>query len=280
MAEVKINRRSTEALRRVAEEGSLVVVGEPGAGKSGALHDLVKTLHDEGHDVVFLAVDRVEASSLGALRGEIARSETSAQTFRDLIAQVVSVSGRWRVIASIRKFDLRHSQRVRQLFGGTPPTEFQDTEFSGIRHLNIPRLTDEEMDQIGPKSQALANLVARADQTLRDLLRVPFNLRLMGDLLGAGVAIHDLTPVRTQIELLDRYWTHRVIRDDRLGDAREGPLRRAVSEMVQARSLRVDRARAASDTATSAILHDLLSSNILSEWRITFFLITQSLVCC
>lgn len=39
---IKIQRPSTDALRHAAEENSLLVVGEPGAGKSGALHDLVE----------------------------------------------------------------------------------------------------------------------------------------------------------------------------------------------------------------------------------------------
>ena len=148
--EVKITRPSTQGLRSAAEEDSLVVVGEPGAGKSGALHDLVLILQGEARDSVFLAVDRVEAQSLGALRNELglshdlvdtlvnwhgtqpaflvidaldaARSERSAQTLRDLIHQAANVDSRWRIVASIRKFDVRYSQEIRRLFSGTPPT--------------------------------------------------------------------------------------------------------------------------------------------------------------
>ena len=69
--EVKIPRHSTEELRRAAEEDALLVVGVPGAGKSGALHDLVQKLRDEGRDVVFLAVDHLAACSLGEIRQEL-----------------------------------------------------------------------------------------------------------------------------------------------------------------------------------------------------------------
>ncbi|MGV8174815.1 MAG: hypothetical protein ACP5OU_03855, partial [Methanothrix sp.] len=69
--EVKIQRPCTEALRRAAEVNSILVVGEPGAGKSGALHDLVDSLQKDGRDTIFLAVDRFEARSLGGLRAEI-----------------------------------------------------------------------------------------------------------------------------------------------------------------------------------------------------------------
>lgn len=293
--ELKISRQSTLALRDAAEAGSLVVVGEPGAGKSGALHDLVEILHREKRDVIFFAVDRLEASSLGTLRNEIglahdleevlknwpgmepaflvidaldaARSEASAHTFRDLISKALKLEGRWRVIASIRKFDLRYSPQLQRLFSGQPPTEFCDQEFTSVRHLNIPLLGDEELEQIPPQSQDLARLIARADPALRNLLRVPFNLRLMADLIGSGIAVESLTPIRTQIELLDRYWQERIIRSDSQADAREAVLRRATEKMVETRSLRVNRTEVSSDPAASAALTDVLSSQVLTEWQ-------------
>lgn len=292
---IKIRRRSTEELRRVAEEGSILVVGEPGAGKSGALHNLVQMLEDESRDVVFLAVDRLAAHSLGELREELgldrdltdvlanwpgrepaflvvdaldaARADPAARAIRDLIRDIVKGSNRWRVVASIRKFDLRYGQELRQLFLGEPPTEFQDRqEFANIRHLNIPQLSNEELAQIPPQSPALQELVDKAPKELHELLRVPFNLRLMAELLGVGVDPTSLTPIRTQLELLDRYWSHRVIRFDGQGDAREIVLRRACDEMVKARALRVDRSRVV-DSTSSTILNDLLSTQVLTEWQ-------------
>src|SRR5262249_61168017 len=65
---VKVTRVSTAALRVAAEKHSVLVIGQPGAGKSGAIHDLVGALRQGGRDVVFLAVDRLEVGSLGELR--------------------------------------------------------------------------------------------------------------------------------------------------------------------------------------------------------------------
>ena len=295
--EVKIQRHSTEELRRAAEEDALLVVGVPGAGKSGALHDLVQGLRDEGRDVIFLAVDRLDAHSPGDLRRELglnhdltevlvnwpgatpaflvidaldaARAEPASRTIRDLIRAVVEQRGRWHVVASIRKFDLRYSQELKQLFAGGPPTaleECADPEFNSTRHLKVPLLSGEELTQIGHQSSELQQLIDGAPQELRELLRIPFNLRLMAELLGAGIAPADLTPIRTQLELLDRYWSHRVIRSDGQGDAREGVLRRACEEMVKARALRVDRSYVAEPTL-SAPLTDLLSTQVLTEWQ-------------
>jgi hypothetical protein len=293
--EVKIIRPSTLALKDAAVGGSVLVVGEPGAGKSGALHDLSAKLQSEGRDVVFLAVDRLEAQSLGALRHNLglahdlfdvlmnwhgsqsafliidaldaARSDRSTKTLNDLISQVVKATSRWRVIASIRKFDLRYNEDVQYLFSGPPPSdEFREpVEFQRVRHVNIPKLTEHELSQIPEQSPQLATLVLAAEPMLHDMLRVPFNLRLMGELLGSGASVEDLTPIQTQIELLDRYWRRRILYDGQ-GDRREAVLRRATDAMVNDRALRVDRAQVA-DVSTSTALNDILSSQILLEWQ-------------
>jgi hypothetical protein len=68
---IAIERPSTLELRAAAEVGSLLVTGEPGLGKSGALHDLAAALRDDGHDVLVIAADRVESSSAAGLKSEL-----------------------------------------------------------------------------------------------------------------------------------------------------------------------------------------------------------------
>jgi len=292
--QIKIARPSTDALRRASEDTSVLVVGEPGAGKSGALHDLTARLIEEGRDVVFLAVDHFAAHSLWELRRDLqlerevldvlanwpgtapaflvidaldaARTDPAAKTFRTLIQSVAEQQDRWRVVASIRKFDLRYSLELQQLFWGEPPSAFRDPDFLTIQHLNIPRLSDEELAQIPSQSPALQALLDGAPAGLRELLRVPFNLRLMAELLGIGIDPADLTPIRTQLELLDRYWLHRVVRNDGQWDAREGVLRQVCDAMVRTRALRVDRAHIAAPE-TSLVLNDLQSTELLTAWK-------------
>jgi hypothetical protein len=292
---VKIDRPASTALRTAAEQNSVVVVGDPGSGKSGVLYDLVGVLLGEGADVVFLAVDRLEARSLGALRQEFgleheivdvlrnwpgdkpaylvvdaldaARSEASALTFYDLLAMALQNSGRWRVIASIRKFDLRHNTKLHRLFEGRPPTEFRSAEFYDLCHLNVPRLDTEEWLQISTQSPELAGLFVYTNQGLRELLLTPFNVRLAGELIGAGSSIESLTPIETQIGLLDRYWEERVVRSDYESDAREEVLTRAAEAMVKTRSLRANRRDVAGDATLGRALNDVLSAHILSEWE-------------
>ncbi len=293
--EVKIPRLSVSAIGAVACDGHVVVVGDPGAGKSVGLYDIAASLQSEGTDVVVIDVQRTTAESLGALQVEFglghdlidvlehwsgpgygyliidaldaARSAEASATFNDLIARCVARLGNWKVVASVRKYDLRYNLDIQQLFQGVPPGQFTDTIFGNVRHVNIPVFSDDELEAIGRRSPELAQLLDAADPALRTLLRNPFNLRLMAELLDEGTALADLTPIRTQIELLDRYWQARIIRNDRRGDAREGLLRRAVQAMTTARSLRIDRATLTADTAASEPLHDLLSSNVLMEWQ-------------
>jgi DNA replication protein DnaC len=291
---VKIQRPSTQSLRSAVEQTSVVVVGEPGAGKSGAMHDLVAALLQEDKDVVFLAVDRLEARSLNALRQELnlehdllevmknwqdegpafllidaldaARSEASAQTFYDLISLTLQLPQRWHVVASIRRFDLRHHTRLQHLFEGRPPTEYSAAEFNNLIHFNVPLLSLEEWLQIPSQSSELAKLIAAAGENLRLLLRVPFNLRLAGELLGSGVTVESLTPIQTQIGLLDHYWQERIVDKDYESDAREAVLLRVVEVMVSARSLRVSR-RDVADPSLSRALNQVLSAHVLIEWE-------------
>ena len=68
---VKMDRAVTHEIKRLSHAGPLLVVGEPGAGKSGALGDFVELLKTENIDHLVLTVDRVEASSEGRLRNEL-----------------------------------------------------------------------------------------------------------------------------------------------------------------------------------------------------------------
>jgi predicted ATP-dependent serine protease len=78
---LKIDRPSTRALGAAVESNSILVTGEPGSGKSGALYDLAVALQNDNHDVVFIAADRVESSSLNSLKQELALDHSSVQPF-------------------------------------------------------------------------------------------------------------------------------------------------------------------------------------------------------
>lgn len=291
---IKIQRDSTEAIRQAVGKGSLLVVGKPGAGKSGALHELVDAIKSTEQDCVFLAVDRLSSQNLPELKGEMsldhefvdvlenwpglqpgilvidaldaARGNPAGQMLRDLIRQVVARQGRWRIVASIRKFDLRHALEVRTLFSGSTETEFQDEDFMGIRHVNVPYLSNDELNQVRRQSGELYTLIENAAPELSELLRVPFNLRLLAELLGGGATLDELNPIKTQLDLIDRYWSYRVAREDDYSGAREAILQKTCESMVKARTLRINRAEVV-DGQPGPHLNDLLSHELLIEWQ-------------
>ncbi len=291
---VKVIRDCQSAFLSAALDRSVLVVGEPGAGKSGAVHDFVQSLEDGKKDLIFLAVDRLSSESLGELRQELglqnelfdvidhwpgtapvllvidaldaARVDPKMKLYRDLIRRVMTRNANWRVVASIRKFDLRNSKELQQIFNGAPVTGFSDPEFSHVQHLNVGQLTDIELGQIGAQSQELYQLVQIASLELQKLIRTVFNLRLLAELLDSGAAPSDLTPIRTQIELLEKYWSYRVIGEDGNGYAREGLLADIGRVMVDTRTLRVA-LRQLPTQVDSRSLYELLSNHVLIQWQ-------------
>ena len=271
-------------------------MGWPGAGKSGVLHDFAESRINEGRDVVFIAVDQIGAKSLGELRNEIgidhellqvlinwpgehkgllvidaldaARGNPAATALLALIRAIEKAGTRWQVVASIRKYDLRYNPELRELFRGSlnPAIgpDLQDSEFANLRHLNVPLFTDEEMDEVRRQAPSLELLLQIAPQALQDLLRVPFNLRLMADILESGIDVRELRPIRTQSELLNRYWAYRV--GGAGGDLRERIIHRACDLMINARRLRAERQSLVEPGATAA-LEELFSSQVLVEWQ-------------
>lgn len=290
--EIKVERVYTSKIQSAAESSHLLVVGEPGSGKSGTLHDFVELLFKQEADVVLIAVDRLSSYDLAdeirlsnqfyevllnwpgirpgflvidALDG--ARNEQMAQQIRNLIEIVIKNIPRWHIVASIRKFDLRYNVDLKSLFHGNPVNGFSDEEFAAIQHINIRDFNESELDQIRSKSSELSRLLGYKDHSLAGLLRKPFNLRLIGELIGEGITVDALTPVRTQVELLSKYWSVRVIKSDSNGSARELVLTRIVEEMLKDLTMRTDRSSIVREVSTGQFIEELLSSHVLIEWQ-------------
>jgi len=297
--EIHVKRGVVDHLKASAEAHSMVVVGVPGAGKSGVLHDVGEILSNEGRDVVCVAVDQVAANSLGELRNELglqhellevllnwhgekvgflivdaldaSRGDRAGNALLTLMREVINANGRWHVVASIRKYDLRYNPELRELFHRQllqeATSEFIDPEFCGERHVNVPLFSDAEVESIRRQAPALNELLNSAPRELDELLRVPFNLRLMADILSSGVEATELKPIRTQNELLRRYWLHRVVKGTG-GTLRERIVSRASRQMVQRRRLMIDR-QAVVEPGLSEALDQLLSGQVLMEWQAT-----------
>ena len=169
---------------------------------------------------------------------------------------------RWRIVATIRTFDLRYGPRWQQMFPGAPlDTDHADSAFAHVRHLLVSDLTAAELAQVRDGSARLAELTSAAETGLATLLRNPFNLRLAAELAREGVT---LAGVGTRQELLHLYWHRRVeIALDRL--ARRRALRDLCESMVSGRRARVTDPSAVVAPAVLGAVDGLLRDGVLRE---------------
>ena len=238
--DITISRACTAACVTAAKEGSLVVVGDPGAGKSAVVNETARQLGAEGSDVVLLAVDRLQVESVEGLSAALGISHPFADVlanwpgsgpaylildaldacrfgrsealFRSVMQEVLELDeGRWRIVASIRTFDLMVGQEFGRLFRGVPPSpEFTDLRFQAARHIRVPEWSDTELEELLTKIPPLRVAFDNGGPKLAELARVPFNTRLLAELLTAGVAPEQLRNLGSQVQLLEMYWNERV----------------------------------------------------------------------
>jgi hypothetical protein len=276
--QVLIARPHADHIIAMACEGNVAIVGEAGAGKSATVHAVASGLIAAGADVVALFADSLSeadpdgeiSETLAAWAGESPgylmidaldspQDEVATEKMRRALRAVVALGGRWRVVVSIRTFDLQFSPPTAKLFAGMPHGVYSDSRLQLVRHYRVPRLDDSELEQLRTAAPRLSALVDGASPALLELLRTPFNLSLAADLLSDGRPAASLNSVRTQLELLDSYWQHRVSEPPSRKYPRENIVRELVTSMT-----RTKRLRAPIETVSKPeYVAELLSTHIL-----------------
>lgn len=238
---ITITRECDKPISAAIRTGSLLVVGDPGAGKTGALVHAARSLMAEGAFVVFLSVDRFSGVAIAAdLDSELrldhdlvevlqaspglkprfliidsldaARGGPSEGVFVNLIERSIAELGAdWTVVASIRTFDLRNGRRYLDAFAGPPANAaYADTTLGKIRHFNVPCLTNGDVAAAGAASAEIAALLASASEALAELLRNVFNLSLAAEMLADGADPSGFAGIATQSGLIDSYEDRRM----------------------------------------------------------------------
>lgn len=242
-----------------AADGSLLVIGEPGTGKTGVLMALAQKLKTADHRVWFFSVDGYKAESLPSLEKELnihhrltdifgfaaeseravllldgldaARDRVKQTTWRDLVREAKRRGVP--VIATIRLFDLRHSQPWQELFPLTA-TETESNAMLGlnkVRFTNVGELSDIEISQALLEFPKVCELAVN-QPAIRKLAANIFNFNLLCELAESGMP-HN--PLHTQLELLKVWWEKRVVEAG--GEQAEIMLANLVERMVSSRRL-------------------------------------------
>jgi hypothetical protein len=265
---IPIPRTVSDVAKAAAQEGSFLIVGEPGAGKTGVLVGLAGRLESEGYEVLVLSVNK---SGSGGLKGDLglshslqevlenspgtapayllidgldaARGGPADTDYRNLIAETLALpDNRWKVIASVRSFDLKAGQQYKSLFKGAPPSPdyaVSGSDLATVRHIEVREWSESEFNELLKKAPKLHKAIDAGGPTLREIALVPFNTQLLAEVVGMGVPDAELGSIRNQTELLTLYWHHRV---ESFGSEAKACLTSTVDAMVKDRSLEADSA--------------------------------------
>ncbi len=277
--DIDIPRTIHQQIEVAAATGPVLVTGAPGAGKTVAVFHLAQNLTAAGHEVAFLPVGSLKARSLGELNDELglghhcfdvlaqwspgstktliidsldaARGDGQPDLWRQLIAHVAARLPDWRLVVTIRQWDLRNSKHLNRQFPSGP--------------VQVGDLDDHELAAASSNWPELSQVIGNAPADFEALVRNPFNLRLAAELLISGVPLGTLHGLASQIELLDAYWENRVSNEPG-GVARHAVASAVARRALEAHTMTVDTAPILQgDTAAGPALTDLLSVSALKD---------------
>lgn len=231
---VTLRRAVTDTLERRLAQASTLVLGEAGVGKTVVLAHLLNRLRDAGVPVLALDAETTPADSLEHLRRHLgttnelaacltqwdpqrpgvlavdtlhAADERQIDTWHSVLA-TASQAG-WRVVAVDRTAHLRQGASLRALFPAGSASGRDDTlsEFGDVNHVGVSGLTDAELAELTTTAPDFQPLFDDPPYGLVEVLRTPFNLRLAGELLQAGIDDRSLRSIQSRLELLQQYST-------------------------------------------------------------------------
>ncbi|MEV4130410.1 hypothetical protein [Nocardia sp. NPDC049707] len=282
-AGIHIRRDVSATVAAHVDDHNLLIVGDAGAGKSAVVASFASDRRSRQEVVVLRAVDMVGCNrlQLDAPLSTILREWTGAPALlvidgvdalrgaddREVLTSIVpALAGtRWQIVATVRTFDARHNQQIRQAFAGAPlssASSQRDPQLSDVRHIVVGDFTDVELSTA--MTPPLDTLWREASSRLQNLLRNPFNLRIAIRITDHSSSAERarLLGIRSRVGLLDAYWAHRVRSDD--VTARDAVLASICRAMVSTRLLRVLEAEPIIAGTDSGAVTSMLSENVLA----------------
>lgn len=254
------------ALLNAVKSGHLLIAGEPGCGKSGIIHQLVKSLEKEGCPVILLLADEVVgrdwkasanlpdfAHALDEILANWQNGETgflvtdaldavrdaeAQKRLRRLLNDVQRGRSGWRVVASVREYDLQYGRELRDAFPGAGVEGHSSKDFAGVAHFYLTRFSESQLNDLVAQREEIRPFVesARKNAKSGDVHRSPFYLRLATELLRDGTQPQRLADWNSPAVLFRKFWDARVVNG--LGaNERQVALEKICRQMVNTRAM-------------------------------------------
>jgi NACHT domain len=281
---------------KASSEGSVLLTGSPGAGKSWALAQFIRRCKAAKRPVLALVAEDLDVRSveeLGSALGlkkdvpafleglgaravlvidglDALRAERTQRPMRDLIRIVGSTLPQCAIVVSLRTYDLQQSSELQRLFA-------REYAMRSFTKLSVSSFSDEEIHQALKQVSGLSEVFQHASGDFRDLLRNPFNLHLAVGLLTHSATSGELSALRSQSQLLFAYWAHRVDRPPD-GYDRKALLRGLLRSMVEKKTLSLAEESAYS-VGQAALLDALQSDEILRRSATDRVSFTHNILC-
>jgi hypothetical protein len=275
-----------------AHSTDLLLTGEPGCGKSGLVHDTANELGKNGTPIVLLLAEEIAnrvsaggnflglnhslvevfenwpAASGGILLTDAldsVREPAAQREIRALLRDVRMANCNWKIVASVREFDLKHSRELRQVFPGNGVVNHESPDFSGVSHFHLRGLTDDQLDDLGQRRPEIVPFLdsARANPKSGSLHKSPFYLRLATELLAVGVAPARVADWNSPALLLRKFWENRVEGDG--AETRVAAIAAICRRMVEQRTMVVAVQEVSFDASGLRAVNDLRSRGILQS---------------
>lgn len=280
-------------LRAFVKTKSGVVIGMPGVGKSYSLTQLVIELVEANIPACLIKLDDLTTASdddfsrmLGIADGiwidklkaiptsangqsvmvldafDTLRNDVLKNKILEQIKRIKSELPEWSLLVSVRTYDAKQSQKLIELF----PQEHAEDGID-CRKFNIPELSKVELSKFLEKQDRLKSLYTIANDRLKEIFRIPFFLKLLDRiLLKAPEEIASLSLIKSEIELLDRYWIN-TVGSIKPMMATEVVLRNLTKQMVLIKQLSVDKYDFLENLTRERIelVDRLLSENVIQE---------------
>ncbi len=229
-----------EELYAFSQQGSGIIIGKPGIGKSYMLSllsdllwsksivnyiikvdetapndeafnqelstkDWVHALNsipetESGNKYIFI-IDAFDAARDATLRNDYLKQIRKA---------LVNLNSNWNVLVSVRTFDATKSPALLQLFPSKNSSSDRIPRYYEIKSLN-----EKEIGNIS-ESRFVEQIYKASPNELKAILRIPFFLKVM-DLISLNSSEDEVTKyssINSEVELLDRFWDKKIVGSD------------------------------------------------------------------